>query len=505
MPEVEETNFFHSRQLFLISASTPKMKPYMAVCTDENDSSLQDITDRLNIAYTEAVSIPNKETTFDLSSRKSIKNIINVCEQESRATGIKTFIVTFEQAKEFPYEIQTLQERDFKFIVSCKIDDISTIKYYDGLIIDDSKTDYEDISQLLPVMEKVRKHVLKTGVAKPVSVKFSNSTYGKFNSAGINIFDTYGMLPIVEDSYMTNSIIGKFIVEKIRDNNIERFLRQNNVVGFVIDNARTFADKKIKLRDLFSKEHKYNKGYNAALSSKFDYTCADVKILANYLDIEIVDNKASEKTDEQKLYKQKLDKQKLEELKRILSLYGQNSREEFSSELLKNLSFDSKAYLKYLADKNRDEELLGFIRGIAMNSARTQVFKGLEEKGFNLDMKKFANVADGKYQKAFLTIAVQLMMEDIDITELLETDFIDSDMTAKEYLDSILEKVNINIEEILKQNEYKIEKIEKEDIPKTIEDFKNYVVLLDNLKIIKDTTAGLDMSIKAVRSMLSAA
>ena len=36
MPEVEETNFFHSRQLFLISASTPKMKPYMAVCTDES-------------------------------------------------------------------------------------------------------------------------------------------------------------------------------------------------------------------------------------------------------------------------------------------------------------------------------------------------------------------------------------------------------------------------------------------------------------------------------------
>ena len=472
---------------------------------DTNTRSIQDITEKLNNAYTDSVSIPNKETTFDLSSRGTIKNIINVCEQESRATGIKTFIITFDQAQAFYKQIQELQERDFKFIVSCKIDAILEINYYDGLIIDDSKTDYEDISQLSALMEKVKKSVLKTGVAKPVSVKFSNNTYGKFNSAGINIFDTYGILPIVEDSYMTNSIIGKFVVDKIRENNMERFLRQNNVVGFVIDNSRAFVEKKSKLRELFSKEHKYNKGYNAALSSKFDYTCADVKILANYLDIEIVDNKASEKTDEQKLYKQKLDKQKLEELKRILSLYGQNSREEFSSELLKILSFDSKAYLKYLADKNRDEELLGFIRGIAMNSARTQVFKGLEEKGFNLDMKKFANVADGKYQKAFLTIAVQLMMEDIDITELLETDFIDSDMTAKEYLDSILEKVNINIEEILKQNEYKIEKIEKEDIPKTIEDFKNYVVLLDNLKIIKDTTVGLDMSIKAVRSILSAA
>ena len=35
LPQVEEGNFFHSRQLFLISASTPKMKPYMVVCYDE--------------------------------------------------------------------------------------------------------------------------------------------------------------------------------------------------------------------------------------------------------------------------------------------------------------------------------------------------------------------------------------------------------------------------------------------------------------------------------------
>ena len=37
LPQVEESNFFHSRQLFLISASTPKMKPYMVVCYDESE------------------------------------------------------------------------------------------------------------------------------------------------------------------------------------------------------------------------------------------------------------------------------------------------------------------------------------------------------------------------------------------------------------------------------------------------------------------------------------
>lgn len=36
LPDVSEENFFHSRQLFVMSAQTPRMKPYMAICTDEN-------------------------------------------------------------------------------------------------------------------------------------------------------------------------------------------------------------------------------------------------------------------------------------------------------------------------------------------------------------------------------------------------------------------------------------------------------------------------------------
>ena len=35
LPAVNDDNFFHSRQLFAISAKTPRMKPYMVVCTDE--------------------------------------------------------------------------------------------------------------------------------------------------------------------------------------------------------------------------------------------------------------------------------------------------------------------------------------------------------------------------------------------------------------------------------------------------------------------------------------
>lgn len=36
LPAVSDANFFHSRQLFAISAKTPRMKPYMVVCADES-------------------------------------------------------------------------------------------------------------------------------------------------------------------------------------------------------------------------------------------------------------------------------------------------------------------------------------------------------------------------------------------------------------------------------------------------------------------------------------
>ena len=35
LPALSERNFFHSRELMAMSAATPRMKPYMAVCTDE--------------------------------------------------------------------------------------------------------------------------------------------------------------------------------------------------------------------------------------------------------------------------------------------------------------------------------------------------------------------------------------------------------------------------------------------------------------------------------------
>jgi len=43
LPAVSNDNFFHSRELFALSAKTPRMKPYMAVCTDESGHVLSQL------------------------------------------------------------------------------------------------------------------------------------------------------------------------------------------------------------------------------------------------------------------------------------------------------------------------------------------------------------------------------------------------------------------------------------------------------------------------------
>ena len=434
---------------------------------DKSDRTLTDIQNRLKTAYTSSVTMPNKETKFDLSS-KQISNIVTVCKQEFVSTGIKTFVVTQEQTKQFASEIQSLQGQDFKFVISCKADTVSDITNFDGLVID--ATAITNINQATKFMESVKKTVFKQGVAKQITVKFSDALYKDFS--GTDMFNKYGIIPVINADNTSIANIGKYEVENVTENNIDNLLRSNDVIGLVIDNARVFTGKRSLLKELFSKEHKYNKGYNASLSSKFDYTCYDISKLAELLNVDI-NNEES-----------------LDKLKNIdlLSL---------------SLSSDSLTYLEYLNKKGNYEEMAGFIRGIAMNSARVQIINGLKAKDIELDIEKFAKEANGKYQKAFLTVAVQLMIQGVDITNYLETEFIDSDMTTKQYLDSVYEKVNINIEDILKQSEYKIK--ETQNMAQTIEDFKNYVVLLDNLKVLKDATADFNVSMKAVRSILSAA
>ena len=43
LPAINDDNFFQSRLLFAISAKTPRMKPYMVVCTDDSGNVLSQL------------------------------------------------------------------------------------------------------------------------------------------------------------------------------------------------------------------------------------------------------------------------------------------------------------------------------------------------------------------------------------------------------------------------------------------------------------------------------
>ncbi|MBR3627290.1 MAG: hypothetical protein IKN42_00415, partial [Elusimicrobia bacterium] len=225
---------------------------------DATDTTLDDITNRLKTSYTASVAMPNKETNFDLSSRV-ITNLATACKQEFVSTGIKTFIITQKQAEKFVSEIKFLQEEGFRFIISCKSDNIVDITIYDGMVIDATKI--VDINQAMKFMDSIKRKVLTQGIAKQISVEFNDNIYNQFDNLKINIIDKYGIMPLLNASSQSLNLrnIGKYEVKNVTENNIDTLLRSNSVIGLVIDNARLFVGKKSIIKQLFSKEHKYNK------------------------------------------------------------------------------------------------------------------------------------------------------------------------------------------------------------------------------------------------------
>jgi len=219
-------------------------------------------------------------------------------------------------------------------------------------------------------------------------------------------------------------------------------------------------------------KQQYAKGYNACLNSKFDYTTTNVKMLFSLISNDLINN-------------------------------------ENLAEILKNisttqLSVDSKSYLEFLLSKGKYAEALGFIRGISMNSIRKEIINILADKNINIDLEKMEKESNGKYQKALLILAIQLIISGENINDLLNDEFIDSDtITVKDYLDSIISKVNGNIGKILRENEYFITKVN--NTLEAISDFKEFnVLLLDNFRRV-EITDEVKVSVLTIKNILSAA
>ena len=440
-----------------------------------NEQTIDGAVEAIKNAHTDSVMKPVKETKFDLSERHMAKNIDIVCKREASATGAQAFILNSLQAQQYQEEISALRQEGFRYVVSYASSGEAGEILYDGAKIDAS--DIKSISGAKQFLRTLKAKALSKGAGLLLSVKFNDDIYKEFAEQNINVFNEYGIIPIVgaDSQYLNAFTLGKIEAEGITEKNVEKILQNDMVVTIVVDDARILNDKKEKLKQVKTKEQKYAKGYNASLNSKFDYTAKDIKELSVLLMADINDEEEN-----------------------LAALWEKMPIDDMT------LSQDSKSYIKYLLERKRYEEALGFVRGIAMNSAGKILITKLAEMKISIDESKFRRVSGGMFQKALLTLLVQLLMEGEDIAALLQDDYtVYGAMTAKEYLESVMGNVNANIENIVNDNEHQIKKIS--DTAKAIADFKEFNLLLQDMFSEAKVIRNVKVSALAVRNILGAA
>lgn len=159
-----------------------------------------------------------------------------------------------------------------------------------------------------------------------------------------------------------------------------------------------------------------------------------------------------------------------------------------------------------MKDNDSTQKISAFIRVIAMRTAEEFILSWMRTNGINITPGEFRKFQDGRFREAILIRAVQLWLSGQDIAKLLTTDPIDSNITAEQYIQSIMNKaegVESNIGSICIKNEYMIRPAT--DVAAAIAEFKEFNVLLQDEFRKIGIDKEVEVSMVAVKSILGAA
>ena len=339
-----------------------------------------------------------------------------------------------------------------------------------------------DEMKLKNILDILQSKLVKRGLDIAVSVKFNDNVIKALSETGRNnVYERYGVIPIVS---ATNAslIKGKKMVDDLGTLSKEQLenLKGQEIIGMIVDkeavnnknnglldNIRSVIDE-IKSINEMTPQRKFNKGLNAAMSTKFDYSVKDMQSLidSGILSVDLDEAVSA-----------------VEKIRTLMS-QGVFSR-------------DTEVYLNYQLSKGNNEEVLGFIRGSLMNTLVSDIsgILTIDEEAFQKDIKT-------NEVQAILILTLQAMMTGKTLEELYKTIEGSDELSARDYLNSIRNKLNEQLESILRENEYSI----KKPAIGTAVDFRGIPeLLMDDFKKAMSVREDVKISAIAVRSILSAA
>jgi len=170
----------------------------------EKDKTAADIQNRLKNVQTDTIMNP-VSLKFDLTEKKDDKEqkiSRSICDGIEKESGIKTFMITQEQADEYAKEISSMEGIYTFVVVSSDDKDLedklnSTTNEKDSDFVLDISKENKTLSEMETLLEKLKQSKKESvcGIAATIYIKINSQTAE--NIKGINIYEKYGIIPIV--------------------------------------------------------------------------------------------------------------------------------------------------------------------------------------------------------------------------------------------------------------------------------------------------------------------
>ena len=459
--------------------------------TDKKVLTETDIENSINNKQTSYV-MPAETIKYTFEDDEDINE--RICKGIKDKTGITTFVVSEQQYE----KVKQLDAKGYSFIV--KETDIDTafenIEENQGSVFIDLSSQKYNKETAEEKLKQIRNKKLATkqGVNLAVTVKFRKDTYEEM--VDINIFEEYGIIPIVE-AKNKDIVEGKKEIDNITD--IKELENKADIIGYIFNGknieviekaAEEVGGIKTIIENIRSSikdnpQKQYNKGHAAALKNN-GYQLDDSKdITSNVIDLKELLQMNSKDIEE--LLKWQGEESIIKIIKENLSLFNLQAQSYINEELL--------AKGKYI-------EAIGFILGVVENSVAEEVVKEFELG----DGKKFIKeIGSNENQAILMTIIGQMIKEknleqikqkENDYEEEVEMKYPNGVINLKDLVKIIKEEQNMNLDKILRTG------IDSE----TAEDVKGIKAILTDRYGADTTVEKAEVAATlAIRTMLAAA
>lgn len=446
----------------------------------------------------DSVTRPNKEINFDVRTNRA--NFEALC-RDNLKNGIHVMTISTKQAKSNRKTIKAYQELGMAFILAPSKGESAEyiIRESEKLELNGAVLSLKEVPEnrqkiiLEQAGDFAAKSMMNKKLAGGIYIYAENIPERLF---GIDIYQKYGIIPVFEnirDAKLYLSETGKKYAVKISEEisaaDMDGILNNDDVFGIMTDEK---GIEKIRNRSVITEA--ITEIFKPKTAKQlFETEQWKVRNAAQKFDIPEIES-ALKRDGALSIFLSEID-----------NFLGDEEKTEDAVTVLLNeqnlLVGFTRARVEHLMDAGRYAEAVGCIKAAVMNSVEQRIITN------EIDIEEYNKYMGGQFRDARAILLIKLIMSGKNIDNLKDVDgFIDSNMTAAEYLNGVvLKEINQYIREILNGGYSVMPPADEQETETAVDMFNKFDLLAQDLFKQKGIVEGVKISTFAVKNILGAA